>query len=340
MINVHFGSDHSNVYKLLVDTDSGYLTVTSSQCGVQCWRHPKYDHSKSKTYKPDGRSVEWDIGEFQFFGSLSVDSIGLIQEGAADFQINNVTFAELIKSSDGLEESTLDYDGFLGLSLVPEYDANRVFAFPSLMSYIMKQGLVQSNIFSLYLSEILNPDQKNQKGKGALVLGGYSSDYYEGPMNFYPIPSNAKHWSFEFDGLKVNGKPVTYLSGCGYGTGTKCVGILSSGDFNIITDTVTFSNMQLFANVSIPADCSQVQLTRIPTFTFVIGGNEYSIKPQDFVIENKPPIWGSALCQGAITGADGLDQGTWIFGSVFQSLFYTVYDQQNGRIGLAKAKHN
>ncbi|KAF0973767.1 hypothetical protein FDP41_007154 [Naegleria fowleri] len=339
-VNAHFGTDKSNTFKLLVNTNGGLLTVTSTLCGYQCWKHPKYDSRKSKTYKPDGRNVEWDIGEFQFYGTLANDQIALLgMDNSEALVVKNVTFAELVKASDSLEETYLQYDGLLGLSLLPEPSANNIFSFPSLMSYLVKQQLVSQRIFSVYLSEFFNMNQQHQKGKGALVLGGYSNDYYVGDMKFYPIPSDARHWSFEFDGLKVNGRLFQNL-GCGIGYGKKCVAQLDTSAFTIFTDTYTFSYLQLGANVSIPADCSQIKLSSIPTFAFVIGGNDYVIKPQDYVIENKAPLFGQLVCQGAINQADFLQPGEWIFGAVFQSLFYTVYDQQNGRIGLATAKHN
>lgn len=323
-----------------MNTNGGLLTVTSTLCGYQCWKHPKYDSRKSKTYKPDGRNVEWDIGEFQFYGTLANDQIALLgMDNSEALVVKNVTFAELVKASDSLEETYLQYDGLLGLSLLPEPSANNIFSFPSLMSYLVKQQLVSQRIFSVYLSEFFNMNQQHQKGKGALVLGGYSNDYYVGDMKFYPIPSDARHWSFEFDGLKVNGRLFQNL-GCGIGYGKKCVAQLDTSAFTIFTDTYTFSYLQLGANVSIPADCSQIKLSSIPTFAFVIGGNDYVIKPQDYVIENKAPLFGQLVCQGAINQADFLQPGEWIFGAVFQSLFYTVYDQQNGRIGLATAKHN
>ncbi|EFC47649.1 predicted protein [Naegleria gruberi] len=337
--NVHFGSDKSNTFKLMVNTNGGLLTVTSTLCGMQCFRHPKYDSSKSSTYKKDGRQVDWYLGEFEFFGTLANDQMGLILDNGADLTIKNVTFAELVKSDDSFEESFLQFDGFLGLNLSPEPSANYVYSFPSIMDYVVQQKLVSSYVFSIYLSELKNPNQQKQKGKGALVLGGYSTDYYKGPMNFYPIPTGSKNWMIEFDGLKVNGNLVNYLT-CGPGTGVKCLATFDTSAYAMFTDPITFSAMQLFANVSLPADCSQIQFSRIPTFTFVIGGNEYSIEPHNFVIENKPPIFGPSVCQGGINKADQLKAGQWIFGSLFQSLFYTVYDKQNMRIGLANAIHN
>ncbi|KAL9650007.1 hypothetical protein ABK040_003125 [Willaertia magna] len=338
-VPMHFGSDTKNTYKMYLDSDVGLVYVTSSKCS-QCWLHPRYDHSKSSTYKADGRNVQWSL-YFTYYGVLSNDQVAFVGEnGQSEMIIKNVTFAELIKTDDAWVETANSFDGIIGFSRVPEKDMTGTYDFPGFMSIVKKSYPNIDNIFSIYLSELFNPNEQQQNGKGQLILGGYDNKYFSGQMNWFPLLNNTPHWMIEFDGVKVNGEWFKYVD-CKSGAGGKCKAILDTGIGNIVMNTHYFQFFQLYAHASIPANCGDVDYSKIPTFAIVINGIDFVISPKDYVITQQTPLFGQKICSGAFAGAGNevVGPNTFILGQVWHALFYNVYDAQNGRIGIAKANH-
>jgi len=82
-------------------------------------------------------------------------------------------------------------------------------------------------------------------------------------------------------------------------------------------------------------DCST--LPQLPTLDFIIGGDKYSLKGEDYIL--KVTEFGKDVC---IVGIMGLDLPTqlgeaFIIGDAFIKTFYTHFDVENKRVGFARA---
>lgn len=93
------------------------------------------------------------------------------------------------------------------------------------------------------------------------------------------------------------------------------------------SDNITALNKALGATLSrgyYIFDCSKV--VGLPSVVFTLGGRSFSIKPAFYVVNFSGTCYSSFLSSGG---------DFWQLGHIFIKSYYSVFDVQNKRIGLA-----
>ncbi|XP_032939914.1 cathepsin D-like [Catharus ustulatus] len=315
-------------FRVIFDTGSADLWVPSSRCCLlylACWLHPHYQPALSCTHRPNGSAFAISYGSGSLRGFLSTDTLTI-----SNVTVHNQTFAEAV-ALPGLAFAAARFDGVLGLAFpaaaagpaLPVFDA------------MMEQRLFKDNVFSFYLRS-----GASEGDGGELLLGGIDSGKFEGELHYIPV-SRQSYWQVHMDRLSV-GSPG--LSGCRDPPlcGGGCEAIVDTGT-SLVTGPsgdVAALHRALGGSRAVGGqyllDCDKVP--SLPNVTFVLGGKEFTLSARDYVLQVSQ--WGSPVC---VSGFMALDVPPpsgplWILGDVFLARFYSVFDRDNNRVGLAPSK--
>jgi cathepsin D len=315
-------------FNVVFDTGSSNLWVPSVSCktaDVACKFHNKYNSAASSTYVPNGQPFAIQYGSGSLSGYLSTDNVGV-----GGFTVQGQTFAEAT-AEPGVTFVAAKFDGILGLAFQSISVDNVVPVWYNLMY----QGLVQQNVFSVWLSDISDPDA--QTG-GELLLGGIDSTKYSGALTYVPL-TNETYWQFGLDDITISGTAQKF---CPNGP---CKAILDTGTSLLVgpTEAIKAINAKL-GGIEIPATgeyiipCKKIPL--LPNIGFVINGKSFVLTAKQYVLQITQD--GETSC---ISGFMGMDippptGPIWIIGDVFIAAYYSVFDFENSRIGLAKFNGN
>ncbi|NXO31921.1 CATD protein, partial [Cisticola juncidis] len=314
---ISIGSPPQN-FTVIFDTGSSNLWVPSVHCSmldIACMVHHKYDSSKSSTYVKNGTKFAIRYGTGSLSGFLSQDTVTL-----GDLKILDQTFGEATKQP-GITFIAAKFDGILGLGF-PKISVDNVVP---VFDNLMKQHLIEKNIFSFYL----NRDPSGEPG-GELLLGGTDPKYYQGDFSWFNVTRKA-YWQIHMDSVDVaNGVSV-----CQGG----CEAIVDTGTSLITGPTKEVKKIQeaIGAKPIIKGEyiipCEKVP--ELPNVTMVLGGKSFTLTGKQYVL--KMTSQGESICMSGFSGLDVPPPGgpLWILGDVFIGPYYSVFDRDLDRVGFA-----
>jgi len=301
------------VFTAIYDTGSSNLWVPSKSC-TNCKKDgPKYDSSKSSTYTKNGKSFSLQYGTGSCNGFLSNDATGL---GGAI--IKNFSFGEVTtEAADVFGQEP--FDGIIGFG--PAKAA--VDQVPMPMDQLVSQGVIEHNVFSFYLASGTN--------SSTLVLGGTDPKFYTGDFSFVKVNFAAAllpYWLVSASDIKVGGSSI---GACAPFIG--CEMVVDTGT-SILAGPVSAVNKLIAPIGNVSTDCSNVN--SLPVISFTLGGKDFELGPDFYVIKAPNDSTGAIECQ---LGIQGVNAGVpiWILGDPFLRKYYTQWDKDNNRVGFAAA---
>ncbi|XP_067432690.1 pepsin A-like [Thunnus thynnus] len=294
-------------FKVIFDSGSSNLWVPSVYCNsAACNNHDKFNPSQSSTYRRNGRALRIQYGTGSMTGFLGYDTVTV-----GGLAVRNQIF--------GLSESEAPFmqhmraDGILGLAY-PRLSASGA---TPVFDNMMKEGLVNQDIFSVYLS--------SHSAQGSVVtFGGTDPNHYTGPITWIPL-SNELYWQITVDSVTVNGQVVACSGGC--------QAIVDTGTSLIVGPQSSISNINSFVGASSQngdyiVNCNNIG--QMPDVVFHIQGQEFTIPASGYVRQSR--------YFGCRTGFGNGGDNLWILGDVFIRQYYSIFSRAQNMVGLAKAK--
>ena len=242
------------------------------------------------------------------------------------------------RPSDGIAK----FDGILGLAF-PSLSQDP--GVPSVIAHLAEAG---RGTFAFYLGD---------GADGELALGGYDEARLDGAINWVDL-ARPGYWLVAMDSIKF-GDDVVAASPAGaiMDTGTSII-YGPEGQVRAMVAAIDGAAFNFMIGMySLPCDAT------VPDLEFTIGGQAYPIPGKDLIIKDDDGsgcflavanmmFFGGGARDGAreelATGADDGDGGgpipvefsgnTWLVGDYFLRHYYTIYDYDNEKFGLADLK--
>uniref|UniRef100_A0A7M4E5T0 Embryonic pepsinogen-like n=1 Tax=Crocodylus porosus TaxID=8502 RepID=A0A7M4E5T0_CROPO len=286
-------------FTVVFDTGSSYLWVPSVTCqSLACQFHRRFDPSKSSTYHCTGNRISIQYGTGSMTGVEGSDTV-LVSTNAAERLQPSPLFHE-----PGIFFIFCNFDGILGLAY-PNLATDR---FIPVFDNMMNQNLVQQHLFSVYLS-------RDQNGS-SITFGGTDESYFTGPIHWIPV-SYQGYWQISMDSIIVNGKVIACKSGC--------QAIVDTGTSLMVGPSPDICKVQKVIGATLEQD-GEVR----PTLS------RYDMEPF-FMGDNSTVGCPLPLHSFCTSNFQTTNMNLWVLGDVFIREYYSIFDRENNRVGLAKS---
>jgi hypothetical protein len=296
-------------FKVIFDTGSSNLWVPGKKCkGKTCLLHPRFDESKSKTFKPDGREFKVQYGSGPVEGTFNSDTVTI-----GDVEVPDTLFAEV--SSIGFAMGK--FDGILGLG----FSKISVYGIPTAFETMVKQKLIDEPVFSFYL-------QNDASAQGQLTFGGVDHSKFDGEIQYVPL-TDESYWKVSLEGMKYGSNDITSRASAVVDSGTSLI----AGPKDKVSKIAEAAGATL-AGQEYTIDCSKIG--SLPAVELTLGGGKkFTLEAKDYV-----QVQGEGPCLFAIMPFEMSPKlgEMWILGDVFMRKYYTVFDYGNKRVGMAPVK--
>jgi len=300
-------------FTVIFDTGSANLWVPGKGCKfTTCWLHKRYDQSKSKTFKTDGRKYEVQYGSGPVEGVFGSDTVKV-----GDIEVSDQLFAMVDKVSFGplnLAFAAGKFDGLLGLGFksISQYNISTPF------EAMVAQKLVDEPVFAFYL-------QSDASAQGELVFGGVDKSHYTGELKKVPLTSET-YWEVSLDKMSFGSDEVVSSSQHAIiDSGTS----LLAGPTDAVKSLAAKVGATSVMGKEYVIDCSKVE--SLPKLSITLGGQEFELEGKDYTIAS------GKQCLFAFMGIDvPAPRGPlWIMGDVFMKKYYCVFDYGNKQMKIA-----
>nr|XP_056720252.1 cathepsin D-like [Euleptes europaea] len=310
-------------FTVVFDTGSSNLWVPSSKCclaHMACWVHSHYRSFFSRTHEADNSKFAIHYGSGSLKGFLSRD---VLQIG--NMTIHNQTFAEAT-DLPGLVFVAAKFDGILGLG----YPTISVKNITPPFDHMMQEKMLKKNIFTFHLC---NTNYVSQDHGGEITFGEINHDAYEGEIQYHPVSRKA-YWQIKMDKVDRENSGKICKGGCDgiVDTGTSLI----TGPTDDIRELHEAIGAEHAWGGQYLIDCEK--MTTLPNVTFHLGGKPHTLTPDMYTL--KVTQMKMTTC---VSGFMSLDIPAptgplWILGDVFLRQYYSIYDRDNDRVGLALSK--
>jgi len=312
-------------FTLILDTGSSNMWVYGSACHTDvCTAHKRFDHRKSSTWSKNGTGIMIKYGSGKIEGILSTDSVYFEDcTGKSDgcHMITKQQFGE-VEYTEGKAFQWGKYDGIVGLGFPKLAIDGTIPPFDNLFY----QNKLKNPVFSFFMTP-----KAGQEGS-IFSVGGIKSNLYTGDLRWHSLfvtDKTPEYWTIKLTDVLIDGKPLGICKpfGCPFAvdTGTSLI----TGPSHMIN--------RVISKLDVDEGCYRMKSGQLPQLGFQIDDTIYNLEAEDYVMKVQED--GTDVCIGGLRDLDlPPEKGPmWIAGDVFLRKYYSVYDRNDLRVGLARA---
>ncbi len=295
-------------FSVIFDTGSTDLWIPSANCtSIACTSKKRYNSTASSTYKADGRTYSIQYGSGAVSGVMSVDTVRVGNLTAA-----RQVFGQMTSSAYGFEGTEFDGIAGLGWPILGE------FGMP------LYNNLVAQNQTKGVFSFLLRPYSSLKKP--FFILGGYDPTAFTGSITWISL-ARRSYWTVQMGNVSYGTRSIIGDPRAIVDTGTSLI----LGSDRVIRLIHQYMNARLSPYGLYTVPC--INVPRLPNITIRLGAGNFVLKPSEYTLR-----FGNTCYSGFMginfKNEEGLN--TWILGDVFLRVYYSIYDFNNGRVGLAR----
>lgn len=319
------GSDGQQL-NVIFDTGSANLVVPSASCDAPGCRNRRDGHSfdpvksTSGTFVDDnGEKIDKDHARNLAIGFAS----GRVAGQAYDDRVclggnvcaNHAKF--LLADYESDDFAKFEFDGILGLAPPGRLTMGNGF---SILDEMTHEGTLAKRTFALYLSA----------DDSEVMIGGYDKDKAAEEMTWMKVNMGRGAWEVKMSDVTVAGKEqhlCSHTFGCLAELDSGCSGIgMPKGMAVALAEKIGFTGSL--------SQCEDPSRT-LPAIGFVLGGKSFELSPDDYVEISKKDPHRCRLRFQDMAGAGGTISSPVVLGRPFLLRYYSVYDRELLRVGLA-----
>lgn len=332
-------------FKVVFDTGSSSLWVQSSECeSYSCAQHNGYNSNLSSTYKKhlvgeNSPIFSISYGTGQVSGEFIEEKVSIGGITVSN-QIIGTTFIE-----DGEAFGNVPFEGILGLSY-PTLNSETTIPF---FDMVIKNGILKRNFFAISLSF-------NSLIQSSITFGKIDNTKMISDFKFVSV-SSERYWEIEIEDIYFDDRKTNYCDYLRKETG-RCGVALDSGTSLYAGPTRVVNEMSAELGLLLGSCKGFIGL---PNITFKVKTrqsykdkdstklSEIILTKEDYILDGKTIISSSEAfdpfnqtCSLAFMGLDvPSPRGPlFVFGELFFSKFYTVFDRDENLIAYALSSQN
>jgi len=226
----------------------------------------------------------------------------------------------LLADYESDEFAKYEFDGILGLAPGGRLSMGQGF---SVLDELVQEGGVAKHIFALYLSA--TDDDASE-----VTIGGFNKDRATEEMTWLKVNTMRGSWEVHMSDVTVAGKAQSLCSrtfGCTAELDSGCAGIgMPKGMADALALKIGFTGSE--------SQCTNPGGT-LPTIGFVLSGRAFELSPTEYVDISKKDARHCRLHFRDMAGAGSTISSPVVLGHPFLTRYYSVYDREFLRIGLA-----
>lgn len=287
-------------FTVVPDTGSSNLWIYAENCNaIPCWYHPRFDASKSTSYKKNGEDFIIQYGSGGINGTVGED-IATIGDISAP-----MGFGEVMGVS-GISFYASKMSGILGMA----YDSISVDSLPTWLS----SAAIKDKSFSMYLHS--NPT------KSYMVIPGMDSENFS-TMQTHKVVEE-KYWALQFTSMqKGDEKPIDT---------TQYKAVIDSGTSLLVGPQALVN--PLIQGIAVMGDCSNIDT--LPTINLKIDQTDYPITSRDYVLMETSA--GQSQCTMGIAAMPmPVGFNYFIFGDVFMRKYPAYFNRNDNTVSFQVA---